>query len=74
MSTMNIFRELTNSKFPSSFKGISTAEGFMVGYGTGDPVAADDYAPGAAFLRTDTTLLLVNTGTKASPTWTDQKA
>ena len=72
MSVMNLFREFINSKFPSTFKGGETPEGFMFGVVTADPVASDGYMPGAFVFRTDTKTLLENTGTKASPTWTKQ--
>lgn len=70
MSVMNFFYEFINSKFPSTFKGGKTAEGFIFGVVTADPSASDGYMPGAFVFRTDTKILLYNTGTKASPTWT----
>lgn len=74
MSIMNIMAELANAEVGDlPFKGLkgSGGEGFYIGIVDGaDPVADDDFAPGACVIRVDTPELLVNTGTKASPTWT----
>ncbi len=72
MSRFNLFQEMQQGKFPSEMIAYETIEGFMFGWGVGDPPAADGFAPGALFLRVDTTKALINTGTKASPTWTAQ--
>ena len=72
MSAFNLKNELQNGGFPSEMKMYETSEGFMHGWGATDPVAGDDYAPGATFQNVTNKKLLVNTGTKASPTWTDQ--
>lgn len=74
MSIMNFMHELENTKVGNlPFKGLagSANEGFYLGIFDGaDPVAGDNFAPGACVIRVDTPELIVNTGTKASPTWT----
>lgn len=74
MSIFNLLHELENAKVGTlPFKGVegSAGEGFYLGIFDGaDPVAGDDFAPGACVIRVDTPELIVNTGTKASPTWT----
>lgn len=72
MSIHNIMQELANAKVGDlPFKGVEGAAGFYIGIVDGaDPVAADNYAPGACVIRVDTPELIVNTGSKASPTWT----
>lgn len=70
MARFNLFSELQIGGMPTEAVFFKSPEGFMIGWGSGDPPASDGFAPGALFLRTDNQTLIQNTGTKAAPTWT----
>ena len=74
MGMHSLGNDLEYAHLPSGINRMfNTPEGWCFGCGT-TPVASEaGWAPGAIFVDTDASSgnLLMNTGTKASATWTD---
>lgn len=74
-SGSNLHRHLQQDDFPDGtstgnvVKLFKTDDGYQMGWSAADPVAADEFAPGARVNVNGTPKY--NSGTKASPTWTD---
>ena len=70
-----LYDMLRRADMPSSGKAFKTPEGYLVGWGTTVPSAAEGYAPGCLFIHTDgtaATQLYVNEGTKATSSFVAQ--
>ena len=78
MATHNLYRKLNKSPVPASGTMLVATGQLSSLFGWGDSAPSDGtdigLAPGSLFLDTDTPKCYCNTGTMASPTWTDLTA
>lgn len=74
MSAHNVQSELENSMMTSTGSFFKSPEGLTFGFGKTVGNGIEGWAPGAIFVDTDAaqgSQVMVNTGTKASATWTE---
>ena len=69
MTAHRVIADLSKAQLETTGQIMETAAGFLFGWGTADGNGVEGWAPGAMFINTGDTQLMINEGTVTSTTW-----